>query len=212
MRLDPSFAIVISVALWLITPTGWYRSHFDCYDDDFFTHSPKQSYQGLVHMYPFLFENRDFSSGLADRPHVSGENGHWKRIFSKNASQSGDFWKRRLLVYVKPKENRGFRVRWCHTSYTSSMTHASWGILSYFHCFSFYTWKGENNSNTLRVGAYFLKKEETSSVFKNIGIRMDSPSTYLWLDSWVQTIIVLAVIGVKVLMSWEYCSYNVGDI
>ena len=39
-------------------------------------------------MYPFLFENRDFSSGLADhRPHVSGENGHWKRIFSKTLSR-----------------------------------------------------------------------------------------------------------------------------
>ena len=109
-------------------------------------------------MYPFLFENRDFSSGLADRPHVSGENGHWKRIFSKNASQSGDFWKRRLLVYVKPKENRGFRVRWCHTSYTSSMTHASWGILSYFHCFSFYTWKGEKKFKYVTCGRVFFGK------------------------------------------------------
>ena len=38
-------------------------------------------------MYPFLFENRDFSSGLADRPRISGENGHWKRIFSKTLSR-----------------------------------------------------------------------------------------------------------------------------
>jgi len=36
-----------------------------------------------VRTYPFLFGNEDFLSGSAFRSHVSGENGHRKRIFSK---------------------------------------------------------------------------------------------------------------------------------
>ena len=53
----------------------------------------------------------------------------WKRSpkthLFKNALQSGDFWKRRLFVYVWKDENGQFRIRWCHTctSYTSSVTH-----------------------------------------------------------------------------------------
>ena len=44
--------------------------------------------------------------------------------------------------------------------YTSSMTHAPKGMLSYFHCFSFFVWTGENDLNMLRVDAYFLKRED----------------------------------------------------
>jgi len=44
--------------------------------------------KGLVHTHQFLFENGYFfSSGLAYCPHVSGENGHRKRIFSKTLSR-----------------------------------------------------------------------------------------------------------------------------
>ena len=64
-------------------------------------------------------------------------------------------------------------------SYIIYLQHNACTILSYFHCFSFYVWTDENNSNSLRAGAYFLKKEEKISFFKNIRIRMDSPSTYL---------------------------------
>ena len=66
------------------------------------------------HTYPFVFENGGFfPSGLAYRPPVSGENGHWKRIFYniryviiphtwrsypfQIALQSRNFRKRRLL-------------------------------------------------------------------------------------------------------------------
>ena len=35
----------------------------------------------------------------------------------KNALQSGDFWKRRLLIFVWMDQNGGFRIRWCHISY-----------------------------------------------------------------------------------------------
>ena len=45
-------------------------------------------------MYPFSLENGDFfPSSLAYRIHVSGKSGHGKRIFLKNALQSGDFLK-----------------------------------------------------------------------------------------------------------------------
>ena len=45
-----------------------------------------------VHMYPFLFENGDFFPLVwPNRPHVSGESGQLKRIFSKTlSSQSGE--------------------------------------------------------------------------------------------------------------------------
>ena len=66
-----------------------------------------------------------FSSGFAYRPHGFGENCHQKSIFFKNAG-----W---LLVDVWTDENGGFRIRWCHTSYTTSITHALWKKLSYFH-------------------------------------------------------------------------------
>ena len=55
-----------------------------------------------------------FFSGFAYCPHVSGENSHRKWIFSKNALQSGDFWKRQLFIYAWTDENGGFRIRWCH--------------------------------------------------------------------------------------------------
>ena len=41
----------------------------------------------------------------------------WMRLF-KNATHSGDFLKRWLLVYVfGTNENRDCWIRWCHTSY-----------------------------------------------------------------------------------------------
>ena len=66
----------------------------------------------------------------------------WKRLpkthLFKNALQSGDFLWRRLLLYVWIDENGGFRIRWCHASYTNSTT------------LSVFLWSGENDSNTLR--------------------------------------------------------------
>ena len=50
-----------------------------------------------------------FFSGLACCPHISSENGHQKRIFSKTDAFH------RLLVCVLTVENGGFRIRWCHT-------------------------------------------------------------------------------------------------
>ena len=39
-------------------------------------------------------------------------------------------------------------------------------MLSYFHCFSVFNWTGENDSNTLRVDAYFFWKREQKSLFQ----------------------------------------------
>ena len=45
----------------------------------------------------------------------------WKRLpktqLCNNALQSGDFWKRRLLIFVWTDQNGGFRIRWCQISY-----------------------------------------------------------------------------------------------
>ena len=43
---------------------------------------------------------------------------------------------------------------------------ASRWMLSYFHRFSVFMWKGENDSNTLRSDSYFLKTEKKISVLK----------------------------------------------
>ena len=48
----------------------------------------------------------------------------------------------------------------------SSMTHAQEGMLSYFHRFSVSVWKGENDSNTLRVDAYVLEDREKNLRFQ----------------------------------------------
>ena len=37
-------------------------------------------------------------------------------------------------------------------------------MLSYFHRFSVFVWAGENDSNTLRVDAYFLQAEKKKSL------------------------------------------------
>ena len=38
-------------------------------------------------------------------------------------------------------------------------------MLSYFHRFSVFVWTGENDSNTLRVDAYFFEKEKKNLRF-----------------------------------------------
>ena len=75
---------------------------------------PKRQFKAESTRICFCLKADIFSSGFAYCPHASGENSHRKWIFSKNALQSGDFWKRRLFIYEWTDENRGFRIRWCH--------------------------------------------------------------------------------------------------
>ena len=60
-----------------------------------------------------------------------------KTYLFKSALHSEDFWNCRLLVYEWTDENGGFRIPWCHSSLTTIITHALWGMLSYFHCLPF---------------------------------------------------------------------------
>ena len=89
--------------------------------------------------------------------------------FLKFALQSGDFWKRQLLVYVWPwmGENAGFRIiRWCYTSYISSMTHVLKGILSLISN-RIFVWTCKNDWS----GWVFLENgEKKISFFKNTWI------------------------------------------
>ena len=56
----------------------------------------------------------------------------------KNFLHSEDFFENAgPLVYVSMDENEGFPIRWCNTSFTTSITHALWGMLSYFQCLAF---------------------------------------------------------------------------
>ena len=59
--------------------------------------------------YPFLFENEDFFSGSAYRSHVSGQNGHRKRIFSKTLAGVGIFEN----AILGTRECACSRQRWC---------------------------------------------------------------------------------------------------
>ena len=101
-----------------------------------------------------------FISSLAYRPHVSGENSHRKHIFSKTLSRVGFLKTLASRLRVDRQKWRFSNTLISYVSYTSSMTHALKGMLSYFHRFSFFVWTGENDLNTLHVDTYFLKREE----------------------------------------------------
>ena len=103
---------------------------------------------GPVHKYPFLFETGDFF-------------GHRKRYIFKNVLQTEDFWKHWLLVYVWTDKNGSFRKRWCHSSFTTSITFPLFNV--------FY-----GRAKTIRIRylwtRIFLKTEQKISVLKNIQI------------------------------------------
>ena len=96
---------------------------------------------------------------------ISVWNGHRKHIFSKTLSRVETFEnagfpgfrlrlsqkKRRfsttMMSYIKKQHHST-------TSLYHSITHAQYGMVSYFHRFSNFVWTGENNSNTSRVDAF----------------------------------------------------------
>ena len=84
----------------------------------------------------FLFENGDFFSGSWPTVHTYQVKTVTKNV-SFRAVHSEDFWKCWLLVYDWTDENGGFRIRWCHSSLTTIITHVLWGMLSYFYCLPF---------------------------------------------------------------------------
>ena len=74
----------------------------------------------------FCLKTEIFFSGLAYCPHVFSETGHQKRIFSKNALQSEDFWKRRFSFTCGRTETKVFEYDDVihHMPYASSLTHS----------------------------------------------------------------------------------------
>ena len=102
-----------------------------------------------VHTYPFSFKKAYFFLRFGLPSTRIQWNGHRKR---------------RLFVNVWTDESGGFRIRWCHTWYTSSMTHAPKGMLSYLHCFSVSVWMGRflANISTMNVFSSSYKACEIS--------------------------------------------------
>ena len=127
----------------------------------------KHQFKGPVHMYPFLFKNGDSFLRFGLLSTCIG----WKRSLKtqlfKNALQGEDFWKRWLLVQVWTDEDGCFRIRWCNTSFTTSITHAQRGCYR-SHIVKRFVWTGENALNTLRVDAYIFKNGGFCPLFLKI--------------------------------------------
>ena len=83
-----------------------------------------------------------------------------------------DFWKRCLLVYVWKDEDGCFRIHSLRCSrpnrrFRASVRQAT-NTMMLFPLISVFVWTGENDSNTLRVNAYFLENGEKKSPFSKI--------------------------------------------
>ena len=71
------------------------------------------------------------------------------QVFEKGP-QSGIFWKRALSVFVWTDANAGFRITWCHTSYSACPVRDAIDRIFRFR----------DDWNTLHVDAYFFKTEK----------------------------------------------------
>ena len=94
----------------------------------------------------------------------------------KNVLQSEEFFENAgPLVYVSMDENEGFPIRWCNASFTTSITHALWGMLSYFQCLAF----SYGRAKTIRIHhvwrRIFLENGWEKIAFSKI-------SGYLWTE------------------------------
>ena len=68
-----------------------------------------------------------------------------------------------------------------------------------FPLFSVFAWTAENDSNTLRVDAYFfLKTEEKISVFKNIRIHLDGALNSPLVDAWRKKLLPVTVLDASI--------------
>ena len=110
-----------------------------------------------VQTYAFLFENGDFFP-------------YWPTVHTYQVKMvTGP------LVYVSMDENEGFPIRWCNTSFTTSITHALWGMLSYFQCLAF----SYGQAKTIRIRHLW-----TRIFLENGGekISFSKISGYLWTE------------------------------
>ena len=123
--------------------------------------------KGLVHTYPFLFENRDiFSPVWSTQPHDKKRSS--KTHLLKNALQSGDFWKRHFaaLARVDGWERRVLKTTtsWCwnpviaHASIKDGTVYNSHHILPYL-------WTGRNDWKNATCKRELLKTEKNGYVW-----------------------------------------------
>ena len=91
----------------------------------------------------------------------------------KTINENGTFQKRCFRVYVWTDENVRFRIRWCNTSFTTIITHALWGMLSYFHCLAF----SYGRAKTIRIRYVW-----TRIFFENRGKKssFSNKNGYVW--------------------------------
>ena len=128
-----------------------------------------------VHMYQFLFESgyfllRVWPTVLTYPLKMVTENASFQK-----RSPEWKFWKRRLFVYLWTDKN-GFRIRWCHTSYTSPLAWRMFRKRCYDRICNVLAFSC-GPTKTLRVRyvwmRIFVENREKTSVFKNIRIHDD---------------------------------------
>ena len=128
-----------------------------------------------VQTYAFLFENGHFF------PYWPTVHTYQVKMVTENKSiqklfHSEDFFENAgPLVYVSMDENECFSIRWCNTSFTTSITHALWGMLSYFQCLAF----SYGQAKTIRIRHLW-----TRIFLENGGekISFSKISGYLWTE------------------------------
>ena len=77
----------------------------------------------------------------------------------ENGRQSGVFWKGRFILLVWTDENGGFRIQWCHKSYSACPV---WYAFVFpIHCFSISVWTSENDFSKTEKHIRFLKYQYT---------------------------------------------------
>ena len=103
-----------------------------------------------------------FSPGLAYCPHV--ENGQWKHFFQKR-SPEWRFLKTRAYRFPWKDENNDVIHHTAHA--LEGMVSYLVNVFSPFHRFSVFVWTREDDSDTIRVDAYYFENGEKISVAKN---------------------------------------------
>ena len=155
-----------------------------------------------VHTYPDVLKTLIFFCISVFHSHI---NGHQKCGFFKNGPDSGDFWKCQLLVYAWKDENRGFWIRWCHTSLLLALRmlfcSACFALFSYVRAktrksLSFtYTANG-NVRFTLRISQNRRCADKNSS------------KQFLWTKNCVK----LIHLGVEIMISKRYLKRKLGHV
>ena len=105
----------------------------------------------------FCLKTEIFSFDFAYCPHVSGENDHRKRIFSKTLSREEIFENACFLFTCGWTKAKVFEFDEVIHRILPALRMGAERDAIYFHRFRVFVWTGENDSNTLSADAYFGK-------------------------------------------------------